>query len=163
MPFAVCRKRHAKTLYYYSRRILSQRTWSWRAAACVKLLYLVFLRFTAKPSMCPRISRFSSVTCASRTLVGRAHCGLLSRNISWQILLVLLNGPTWLTSLLYMSGFMKTARKNSTCAFSGLFFYIDDIKIKSKVSAFFLPLPVYLLFIALLSLLFAHLQGLKKA
>ena len=40
---------------------------------------------------------------------------------------------------------------------------VDDIKIKSKVSAFFLPLPVYLPFIALLSLLFARLQGLKKA
>ena len=61
-----------------------------------------------------------------------------------------------------MSGFMKTVRKNSTSALSGRFF-LDDIKIKSKVSAFFLPLPVYLPFIALLSLLFAHLQGLKKA
>ena len=33
---------------------------------------------------------------------------------------------------------------------------VDNIKIKSKVSAFFLPLPVYLPFIALLSLLFAR-------
>ena len=40
---------------------------------------------------------------------------------------------------------------------------VDDIKIKSKVSTFFLPLPVYFPFIALLSLLFAHLQGLRKA
>ena len=40
---------------------------------------------------------------------------------------------------------------------------VDDIKIKSKVSAFFLPLPFYLPFIVLLSLLFASLQGLKKA
>ena len=40
---------------------------------------------------------------------------------------------------------------------------VDDIKIKSKVGAFFLPLPVYLPFIALLSLFFARLQGLKKA
>ena len=36
-------------------------------------------------------------------------------------------------------------------------------KIKKKVSAFFLPLLVYFLFIALHSLLFARLQGLKKA
>ena len=34
---------------------------------------------------------------------------------------------------------------------------------KSKVSAFFLPLPVYLPFIALHSLLFARLHGLEKA
>ena len=40
---------------------------------------------------------------------------------------------------------------------------VDDIKIKSKVSGFFLPLPFYLPFIALLSLLFAPSQGLKKA
>ena len=64
-----------------------------------------------------------------------------------------------------MSGFMKTVWKNSTSALSGLYFLakVDDIKIKSKVSAFFLPLPVYVPFITLLSLLFARLQGLKKA
>ena len=39
----------------------------------------------------------------------------------------------------------------------------DDIKTKNKVSAFFIPLPIYLPFIALLSLLFARLQALKKA
>ena len=49
---------------------------------------------------------------------------------------------------------MKTVRKIQL---------VDDIKIKSKVSAFFLPLPVYLPFIALLPLLFARSQGLKKA
>ena len=50
-------------------------------------------------------------------------------------------------------------------ALSGRFFLskVNDIKIKSKVSDVFLPLPVYLPFITLLSLLFAHLQGLKKA
>ena len=64
---------------------------------------------------------------------------------------------------------MKTVWKNSTSALCGCFFLtktiskVDDIKIKSKVSAFFFPLPVYLLFSALLSLHFAHLQGLKKA
>ena len=52
---------------------------------------------------------------------------------------------------------MKTVWKNSTSGSS------DDIKIKSKVSAFFLPLPVSLPFITLLSLLFARLQSLKKA
>ena len=68
-----------------------------------------------------------------------------------------------------MSGFMKTVWKISTRTLSGRFFLartnskVDDIKIKSKVSAFFLPLPLYLPFIALLSLLFARLQGLKKA
>ena len=65
-----------------------------------------------------------------------------------------------------MSGFMKTVWTNSTRALSGRFFLarkVDDIKIKGKVSVFFLPLPVYLPFIALLSLLFARLQGLKKA
>jgi len=35
----------------------------------------------------------------------------------------------------------------------------DDIKIKRKVSAFFLPLHVYLAFIAILSLFFARLHG----
>ena len=42
-------------------------------------------------------------------------------------------------------------------------FKVDDIKLKRKVSAFFLPLPLYLPFIALLSPFFARLQGLKKA
>ena len=59
---------------------------------------------------------------------------------------------------------MKTVWKNSTSALSGRFFSkVDNIKIKSEVSAFSLPLPVYLPFIALLSLLFARVQGLKKA
>jgi len=39
----------------------------------------------------------------------------------------------------------------------------DDIKIKRKVSAFFLPLHVYLAFIAILSLVFARLHGLEAA
>ena len=58
-----------------------------------------------------------------------------------------------------MSGFLKTVWKNSTRATRAL----SDIKIKSKVSAFLLHLLVYLPLIALLSLLFARLQGLKKA
>ena len=37
----------------------------------------------------------------------------------------------------------------------------DDIKIKRIVSPFFLPLPVYLAFIAVLSLFFARFHGLK--
>ena len=37
----------------------------------------------------------------------------------------------------------------------------DDIKIKRRVSPFSLPLPVYLPFIAVLSLFFALLHGLK--
>ena len=40
---------------------------------------------------------------------------------------------------------------------------VDDIKIKREVSPFFLPLPSYLPFIALLSLFFARLHGLEKA
>ena len=40
---------------------------------------------------------------------------------------------------------------------------VDDIKIKRKVSPFFLLLPVYLPFIAVLSLFFARLHGLKAA
>ena len=45
---------------------------------------------------------------------------------------------------------------------AGVFFWpetiskVDDIKITSKVSAFFLPLHVYLAFVTLLSLLFAR-------
>ena len=53
----------------------------------------------------------------------------------------------------YMSGFMKTVPKNWNRGLSGRF--LDDIKIKRKVSLFFLPLPVYLPFIALLSLFFS--------
>ena len=37
----------------------------------------------------------------------------------------------------------------------------DNTKIKGKVGPFFLPVPVYLLFIALLSLYFARLHGLE--
>ena len=40
---------------------------------------------------------------------------------------------------------------------------VDDIKVKRKVSPFFLPLPVYLPFTALLSLFFARLLDLKNA
>ena len=40
---------------------------------------------------------------------------------------------------------------------------VDDLKIKRKVSPFFLPLPVYLPFIALLSLFCACLHGLEAA
>ena len=60
---------------------------------------------------------------------------------------------------------MKTALKNSTRAPSGRFFLakVDDIKIKRKLSPFFLPLAVYLPFLALLSLFFARLRGLEKA
>ena len=65
---------------------------------------------------------------------------------------------------------MKTVWKNSTSTFfspspnpkSKVDSKVDDIKIKSKVSAFFLRLPVYLQIITLLSLLFACLQGLKR-
>ena len=39
---------------------------------------------------------------------------------------------------------------------------VDDIKIKSKVSAFFLPLHVYLPFVTLLSLLFSPFLGPKE-
>ena len=39
----------------------------------------------------------------------------------------------------------------------------DDIKIKTIVSPFFLPLPLYLAFTALLSLFLARLHGLKAA
>ena len=53
---------------------------------------------------------------------------------------------------------------NSRPKRAGVFFLkVDDIKIKSKVSAFFLPLTVYLPFIPHLSLLFVPLQDLKKA
>ena len=57
-----------------------------------------------------------------------------------------------------MSGFLKTVWKNSTRALSRRFFFskVDDIKIKRKVSAFFLPLPLYLPFITLHSLFFAR-------
>ena len=50
--------------------------------------------------------------------------------------------------LLYMSGFMKTVLKNWNRGLSGRFFSpetiskVDNIKIKRKVSLFFLPLPV---------------------
>ena len=59
-----------------------------------------------------------------------------------------------------MSGFMKTALKNCN---PETISKVDDTKIKSKVSTFFLPLPVYLPFIALLSLVSTRLLGLKKA
>ena len=39
---------------------------------------------------------------------------------------------------------------------------VDDIKMKRKFSPFFFPLPVYLPFIALLSLFFARFLGLKN-
>ena len=39
----------------------------------------------------------------------------------------------------------------------------DDIRIKRKVSLFFLLLPLYLPFIAVLSLFFARLHGLEAA
>ena len=39
----------------------------------------------------------------------------------------------------------------------------DDIKIKRIVSSFFFPLPVYLAFIAILSLFFARFHGLEVA
>ena len=39
----------------------------------------------------------------------------------------------------------------------------DDIKIKRIVSLFFLPLPLYLAFTAVLSLFLARLHGLKAA
>ena len=53
-------------------------------------------------------------------------------------------------------------------ALSGCFFLArnskgDDIKTKRKVSPFFLLLPVYLSFIALLSLFFVRLHGLEAA
>ena len=61
---------------------------------------------------------------------------------------------------------MKKVLKNINRGLSGRFFSrqkVDKIKIKRKVRPFFLPLPVYLPFIALLSLFFARLLGLKKA
>ena len=65
------------------------------------------------------------------------------------------------------SGYLQLAKESWDRRFliKDVFFSpeVDNINIKSKVSAFFLPLPVYLPFIALLSLLFACLQGLKKA
>ena len=39
----------------------------------------------------------------------------------------------------------------------------DDIKIKRKVSLFFLPLPLYLAFTAVLSLFLARFHGLQVA
>ena len=39
----------------------------------------------------------------------------------------------------------------------------DDIKIKRIVSLFFLPLPLYLAFTAVLSLFLAHFHGLEVA
>ena len=68
-----------------------------------------------------------------------------------------------------MSGFMKTVLKELKSRPKRPFFFspdtiqVDDIKIKRKVSPFFLPQSVYLPFIALLSLYFARLLGLKKA
>ena len=64
-----------------------------------------------------------------------------------------------------MSGIMKTRLKDWYCTLSERFFLAkgDDIKIKRIVSLFFLPLPVYLAFIAVLSLFFARLHGLKAA
>ena len=52
-----------------------------------------------------------------------------------------------------MSGFMKTVLKNCN---PETISKVDDTKITSKVSAFFLPLHVYLPFVTLLSLLFAR-------
>ena len=64
---------------------------------------------------------------------------------------------------IHVSGFMKTVWNYWTCALSGRFFLQSRrYKNQKKVCAFFLPLPVYLPFIALLSLPFAHLKGLKK-
>ena len=53
---------------------------------------------------------------------------------------------------------MKTVWKNKTRTLSGRFFLskVDDIKITGEVSAFILPLHVYLAFVRLLSLLFAR-------
>ena len=70
-----------------------------------------------------------------------------------------------------MSGFMKTRLKDEYRYYTkrALFFSPetiskgDDIKIKRIVSPFFLPLPLYLAFTAVLSLLFARLHGLKAA
>ena len=69
-----------------------------------------------------------------------------------------------------MSGFMKTRLKDGYQALCERFFFspetiskVDDIKIKRKVSPFFLLLPVYLSFIAVLALLFARFNGLKEA
>ena len=66
---------------------------------------------------------------------------------------------------IYMSGFMKTVLMNSSCALSGRFFprQDGDMKIKRKISPFSLPPPVYLPFMAVLSLFFARLHGLEAA
>ena len=63
---------------------------------------------------------------------------------------------------------MKARLKDGYHALSGRFFLVrkskvDDIKIKRKVSPFFLLLPVHLPFIAVLSLFSARLHGLKAA
>ena len=65
-----------------------------------------------------------------------------------------------------ISGFIKIGTKELKSRSKQAFFFspkVDDIKFERKVSAFFLPLPVYLSFIGLLSLFFARLLGLKKA
>ena len=62
-----------------------------------------------------------------------------------------------------MSEFMKTVLKNWNRALSGRFFFFrpetipkgDDIKIKRKVSPFFLPLTVYLPFLVVVFVFFA--------
>ena len=70
-----------------------------------------------------------------------------------------------------MSGFMKTRIKDWNRSLSGRHFFLspetlskgDDIKITRIVSPFFLPLPLYLAFTAVLSLIFARFQGLEVA
>ena len=68
----------------------------------------------------------------------------------------------------YMSGFIKKDAKELRPKWA--FFFSpeaisedDDIKIGRKVSPFFLPLPVYLPFIAVFSPFFARLHGLEAA
>ena len=63
---------------------------------------------------------------------------------------------------------MKIGLKNCSRPLSGCFFLagiskVDDIKMKRKVSPFFLSLPDYLPCIALLSLFSARLRGMKAA
>ena len=64
---------------------------------------------------------------------------------------------------IYVSKFMK---RIEIAPAKRTFFLLSkggDIKIKRKVGPFFLPLPVYLPFIALLSLFCACLHGLEAA
>ena len=82
--------------------------------------------------------------------------------------------PLWITPplicwilhilLSLIQWFMKTRLKDWYRSLSGRHFSKgDDIKIKRVVSPFFLPLPLYLAFTAVLSLFLARFHGLEVA